>query len=121
MTLTKSSVILTRRRIDIEYAEICKDIIIGHAELERQRTNLRALNLNPISAALLYHRFLSYENNDAGDFKKITISLFLHTTAKERNSDSLKRTRRTEVLRGYNRKKGVDYSNYLLVKYRTKC
>ena len=76
MTLTKSSVILTRRRIDIDYDKICYDIIIGHAELERQRANLEAVNLNPISASLLYHRFLSYENNDAGDYKKSQLAYF---------------------------------------------
>ena len=60
----------------MEYAEICKDIIIGHAELERQRANLIALNLNPISAVLLYHRFLSYNNNDTGDLKKSQLAYF---------------------------------------------
>lgn len=76
MTLTKSSVILTRRRIDIDYDKICQDIIIGHAELERQRANLIALNLNPISTALIYHRFLSYINNDTGDLKKSQLAYF---------------------------------------------
>lgn len=76
MTLTKSSVILTRRRIDIEYAEICKDIIIGHAELERQRANLQDIQLNPFTATLLYRCFLSCEHNDEGDAKKSQLAYF---------------------------------------------
>lgn len=76
MTLTKSSVILTRRQIGIEYAEICKDIIIGHAELERQRANLQDIQLNPFTATLLYRCFLSCEHNDEGDAKKSQLAYF---------------------------------------------
>lgn len=76
MTRGKLSVISTRRRIDIDYAEICKNIIIGHAELERQRANLRDIQLNPFSTALLYERFLLYEHNDEGDIKKSQLAYF---------------------------------------------
>lgn len=76
MTLTKSSATSTKRRIDIDYAEICKGIIIGHAELERQRANLRDIQLNPFSSALLYERFLQYEHNDEGDVKKSQLAYF---------------------------------------------
>lgn len=76
MTLTKSNVISTRKRINIDYAEICKNIIFGHAELERQRANLRDIQLNPFSSALLYERFLQYEHNDEGDVKKSQLAYF---------------------------------------------
>lgn len=76
MTRGELSVISTRRQIDIDYAEICKGIIIGHAELERQRANLRDIQLNPFSSALLYERFLQYEHNDEGDVKKSQLAYF---------------------------------------------
>lgn len=76
MTRGELSVISTRRRINIDYAEICKNIIFGHAELERQRANLRDIQLNPFSSALLYERFLQYEHNDEGDVKKSQLAYF---------------------------------------------
>ncbi len=76
MTLTKSSAILTRRRINIEYAKICLDIIVGHIELERQRANLQDIQINPFTTFLLYHRLLSFEHNDKGDIKKSQLAYF---------------------------------------------
>ena len=76
MTRGELSVISTRRRINIEYAKICLDIIVGHIALERQRANLQNIQINPFTTFLLYRRLLSFENNDKGDIKKSQLAYF---------------------------------------------